>query len=175
METLLVYGIMRRSKQEVRASRTLSCVINMWSWIDATMHRHRWSHAGETPQRSAKRSGSFRRTSDALSKGDRAAPSRADSLNTPRRVIPNSPTSPDAASRASSNRRFRPRADGAMPESPPVASGSFRYDSAGVTWSGDELTSPSEARRPSPHRRSLASIFRTASWQSISSAGSGET
>ena len=140
--------------------------------------RRRWSHAGETPQRSARASSSFRRNSSTLPRG--AALSAADSTETPYRVPPDSPVSPDAASRASIGRRFRPRAEGGSPggvRTPvlaPIASGSFRYDSVGVTWSGDELTSPSEAQRPSPQRRNLASMFRTASWQSISSAASGE-
>lgn len=109
--------------------------------------------------------------------GPPAPPSRGDSAASQYRLPPDSPVTPDAVSRASSLRRFRSyREAHARARGPDHGARNQGYESGGVTWTGDDGVS--EAQRPSPqHRRNLSSIFRTMSWQSLSStaSGSGDT
>ncbi|KAK9867372.1 hypothetical protein WJX84_004999 [Apatococcus fuscideae] len=123
----------------------------------------RWSPGDSTPQLASHRSAPTRQGSSALSRGD--------SADSQHRLAPGSPASPQAALRAPFSRRFRPQLAGSR--TPEQGPGNFRYDSAGVTWSSDDIASAAQ-RSSTSHRRNLSGIFRTASWQSMSSAASSE-
>ncbi len=144
---------------------------------DSSIYEDQGVHGVTTPQRYAASDGALTPQIPGAvenSWGPPAPPSRGDSVESQYRLPPDSPVSPDAASRASSGRRFRSHhsVHGRV-GTPESGRGEFRYESGGVMWTGDDGVT--ETQRRSPHRRNLSSMFRTLSWQSLSSAGSGET